>query len=71
MEFKEALDRIQKDDAKREKFYKDPKGELEALGVDTRNLKIAETRHFPSRGQAQALSICVTVGEIVGVTVGT
>mgnify|MGYP006269691213 CR=1 FL=1 len=68
MDYKEALAAIQADAAKKEKFYRDPKGELEALGVDTSNLKIEKTS---GQVPASRISVCVQVGELVGASVGT
>lgn len=69
MELKDALDQIKKDESKTAKFYDDPKGELKALGVDTSNLKIKKATATDTN--VLKTSVCVTIGEIVGVSVGT
>ncbi|MFA9388318.1 MAG: hypothetical protein ACERKD_00835 [Prolixibacteraceae bacterium] len=68
MELKEALKKIENDKTLKQKFYDDPKSELKSLGVNTANLKINKT----SKEESKMLkaSVCVSVGEIVGFSVG-
>lgn len=73
MELKKALDQINNDETKKAKFYDDPKGQLEALGVDTSNLKIKKTTGTDtgvlrttvcaSIGGGVLVQGCVSVGE--------
>lgn len=69
MKLEDALKQIQADEAKKGKFYNDPKGTLENMGVDTSSLKISKT----SKAETGALraSVCVSIGEFVGVSVGS
>ena len=68
MELQDALKQINADDTLKAKFYDDPEGSLAALGVDTTTLKIEKAS---SAGAGSlAASVCVSVGEFVGVSVG-
>ena len=66
MELNAALEKIKGDKTLLGKFYVDPQGELKALGVDTGKLDIKNARDAVRGGT----SVCVQVGEIVGVSVG-
>jgi hypothetical protein len=72
MELNDALNKIKNDQSLKDKFYSDPQGELKALGVDTSKLKIKKVSN-PSKTVKPgfATSICVSVGELVGASVGS
>ena len=69
----QAIEKIRSDKELTKKFIEEPKKVLENLGVDTQKLKIEKgpKAEIESKMQALRASVCVSIGEIVCVSVGT
>jgi len=69
MELKDAMKKIEGDNALKLKFYENPTTVLNGLGVNTSGLKI--TKSSQEEAAMLKMSVCVSVVEFVGASVGT
>lgn len=68
MDLQDALKKIEGNDEMKLKFYDNPQNQLQSMGVNTSDINIEPITDKADK--IQSASVCVQVGEFVGVSVG-